>query len=187
MFEKCTFIFFFAAVTFVVAKASYCGRQLQGRQLSTQSLKMTRDNKKKRLSFLNLWPVTFFAEPAFPKLTDSPKQMSVFGQVTVGEQKHLCLTRRLIYSVVNYRSKLTDYLPTWVCKSSWSIRGRTPRSSLEHKLLQEYSDVSQRGADVKACHKMFLEICWAFPFYGQVKLCGIHTKRFHSDFAVQYY
>ena len=66
----------------------------------------------------------------------------------------------------HFRSKLTDYLPAWVCKSSWSFRGRSPRSSLEHKLLRHFQDVSQKVTDVKACHKMFLEFCWNFSFYG---------------------
>lgn len=70
------------------------------------------------------------------------------------------------------KGKLMDYLPAWVCKSSWSLRGRAPRPSLEQKLLQQYSDVSDKVADVKACHKMFLEHCWAFPFYGSVFFRG---------------
>lgn len=71
-----------------------------------------------------------------------------------------------------FKSKLTDYLPGWVCKSGWSFRGKSPRASLEQKLLQQYEDVSQRVSDVKGCHRMFLEFCWCFPFYGSVFFRG---------------
>jgi len=71
-----------------------------------------------------------------------------------------------------FKYKLTDYLPAWVCKSSWSVLGRSPRSSLEHKLMQQYVDISQNVTDVKACHKVFLEYCWGFPFYGSVFFRG---------------
>ncbi|XP_044163238.1 putative FERM domain-containing protein FRMD8P1 [Acropora millepora] len=70
------------------------------------------------------------------------------------------------------KGQLTDYLPVWLCKSSWSLRGRGPRQSLEQKLLQQYSDISEKVADVKACHKMFLDFCWSFPFYGSVFFRG---------------
>ncbi|KAJ7377457.1 FERM domain-containing protein 8 [Desmophyllum pertusum] len=71
-----------------------------------------------------------------------------------------------------FKTKLTDYLPAWVCKSSWSFRGRSPRSSLEHKLLEQYRSVCQKVRDVKSCHKLFLELCWDFSFYGSVFFRG---------------
>lgn len=71
-----------------------------------------------------------------------------------------------------FKNKLTDYLPGWLCKSSWSIRGKSPRLSLENKLLQQYADVSEKASDVKACYKMFLAYCWDFPFYGSVFFRG---------------
>lgn len=71
-----------------------------------------------------------------------------------------------------FKNKLTDYLPAWVCKSNWPFLGRSPNSAIEHKLLQEYENVSQQVSDVKACHKMFLEFCWNFSFYGSVFFRG---------------
>lgn len=82
-----------------------------------------------------------------------------------------------------FRSKLTDYLPGWVCKSSWSIRGRSPRASLEHKLLQQFRDVSQKVTDVKACHRMFLSYCWELPYYGSVFFRGQIEKPSSSLFS----
>lgn len=88
-----------------------------------------------------------------------------------------------VHTAGAFKSKLTDYLPGWVCKSTWSFRGRSPRSSLEHKLLQQYKDVSNKVRDVKACHKMFLEYCWGFSFYGSVFFRGQIERPSSSVFS----
>ncbi|XP_078349725.1 putative FERM domain-containing protein FRMD8P1 [Oculina patagonica] len=87
------------------------------------------------------------------------------------------------HTIGTFKHKLTDYLPAGVCKASWTFRGRSPRSSLEHKLLQHYSDVSQRVRDVKACHRMFLEYCWGLPFYGSVFFRGQIERPSSSVFS----
>ncbi|XP_015768372.1 PREDICTED: FERM domain-containing protein 8-like [Acropora digitifera] len=130
---------------------------------------------------------SFFPVSEEKRIKDDRIIKRLFEEVSTALLEHCCLN----YSVINFkkiflvenlsltcsqffccRGQLTDYLPVWLCKSSWSLRGRGPRQSLEQKLLQQYSDISEKVADVKACHKMFLDFCWSFPFYGSVFFRG---------------
>lgn len=64
-----------------------------------------------------------------------------------------------------FRSKITDYLPSYACKNRWSFLNVSTKPGPEHRLLDRYRSITVNTTRYKLLRK-YMEFCWALPYYG---------------------
>ncbi|KFM62647.1 FERM domain-containing protein 8, partial [Stegodyphus mimosarum] len=70
-----------------------------------------------------------------------------------------------IHTAEFFRSKITDYLPSYACKNRWSFLNVSAKPGPEHRLLDRYRNISVNTTRYKLLRK-YMEFCWSLPYYG---------------------
>lgn len=76
-----------------------------------------------------------------------------------------------IHTAEFFRNKLTDYLPSYACKTGWSFLNVSPKPGPEHRLLDRYRSITVNTTRYKLLRK-YMEFCWALPYYGSAFFHG---------------